>query len=1138
MEAENVTTTMKLFVTVLFFFLFLTGAFAQTRNVLVNTSGVVVQPTNFWSVDATSARSGLGLGSAATNSASAFQPSSSVLSNIASSNALNLTNLRASNIIGVISIANGGTGATNATDARIALDLKSASTNPSSAFQPSSTVLSNLSTSNAIGLTNVSANSIVGTVAIASNVTGTAPLATNVTGIVALVNGGTGGTNEASARTSLGATVVGANLFTLPNPDEVRFLRLNANNTVSSLNAVDFRNALSVGTNAGTVTSVGMTVPSIFSLNTSTITSSGTFGISLASQASRQVLIAPNGGGVPLFRAIESDDLPSLAISKVSGLQTALDGKLSVLGTASLATNVTGIISLANGGTGGTNVASARYNLGASTVGENIFTLFNPSAIRFLRINADNTVSAISDSDFRTSIGLGTASTNPSSAFQPSSSNLTNLAANNGYNLTNILVSNVIGALSTNGNGYGLTNLKASNITGVIPVSNIPTINVSNVIGALSTNGNGYGLTNLNASNISGIIPASNIPTINVSNVSGTIAISSGGTGATNAATARTNLGLGSTNSVSFGALTVADETYVGYAEIGWADVKIQFEERFFEAGSGLGWTFNQAPIFADVSGTRTNLGLSLAALTNTNITNFRTAIGLGSTNTVTFGNVSATSILHEGGATIAVDLADGILRNVSQNVLEFGDSAAIYAYLPIAFVSNSFAATTRTNLGLGSSWLTNTNVTNFRSAIGLGLSALTNTNASNFRSAIGLQWSALTNSNSGNSLISYNSSNNVIVGIVETNNISFSNSIVAPMFYGSDGTSTNIGGSINIGGNQSGSIDLSGANVALGGTGGSIIANATHSSTGGTLNMSGSQLGNGGSITTKDGGGSIDTRGNGIFSGGSIDTSLGGGLISTRGTGTLELGTNGTRTTITGTATTNRSISFPNGSGTIALLTNSSSGVSLVTVNSNGSVLSPTNFWQQAPIQTLVQSFVPVVNATNNVTNARNVYVYSSATNIVNVTNTLLLPTNSTTFDGDAVTVTHEGLTNTVTAVRQSGAATNFTTISNYAESVKFIREAGQWTFYHNISYVEPIRFTDGNIEDNRAISRTNLGLGLTALTNTNTTNFQVAIFSTNTAPTNTGNMTFGSAAAWMEINIHTNGTTNSYRIPLFNKP
>jgi hypothetical protein len=124
----------------------------------------------------------------------------------------------------------------------------------------------------------------------------------------------------------------------------------------------------------------------------------------------------------------------------------------------------------------------------------------------------------------------------------------------------------------------------------------------------------------------------------------------------------------------------------------------------------------------------------------------------------------------------------------------------------------------------------------------------------------------------------------------------------------------------IGISGDQAGSINLEGANVAFGGFGGSIIAQGTYSSTGGTLDMSGSQFGNGGSITTKDGGGSIDTRGNGTVAGGSIDTSLGGGSVSTRGTGSIELGVSATRTTLTGTATAARAISLPNASGTLAL--------------------------------------------------------------------------------------------------------------------------------------------------------------------------------------------------------------------------
>jgi hypothetical protein len=56
-------------------------------------------------------------------------------------------------------------------------------------------------------------------------------------------------------------------------------------------------------------------------------------------------------------------------------------------------------------------IADQRTTLGASTVGANLFTLTNPSAISFPRINADNTVDALSDSNFRTALGLGTLAT-------------------------------------------------------------------------------------------------------------------------------------------------------------------------------------------------------------------------------------------------------------------------------------------------------------------------------------------------------------------------------------------------------------------------------------------------------------------------------------------------------------------------------------------------------------------------------------------------------------------------------------------------------------------------------------------------------------------------------------------------------
>jgi hypothetical protein len=62
---------------------------------------------------------------------------------------------------------------------------------------------------------------------------------------LAIADGGTGASTAENARTNLGATTVGSNLFTLPNPSAITFPRLNADNSVSALNAADFRTAIS-----------------------------------------------------------------------------------------------------------------------------------------------------------------------------------------------------------------------------------------------------------------------------------------------------------------------------------------------------------------------------------------------------------------------------------------------------------------------------------------------------------------------------------------------------------------------------------------------------------------------------------------------------------------------------------------------------------------------------------------------------------------------------------------------------------------------------------------------------------------------------------------------------------------------------
>lgn len=66
---------------------------------------------------------------------------------------------------------------------------------------------------------------------------------------------------------------------------------------------------------AGTVTSVGLSAPAIFSVSGSPVTSSGTLALSLANQSANTVWAGPSSGGAttPTFRALVADDIPALS---------------------------------------------------------------------------------------------------------------------------------------------------------------------------------------------------------------------------------------------------------------------------------------------------------------------------------------------------------------------------------------------------------------------------------------------------------------------------------------------------------------------------------------------------------------------------------------------------------------------------------------------------------------------------------------------------------------------------------------------------------------------------------------------------------------------------------------------------------
>ena len=172
---------------------------------------------------------------------------------------------------------------------------------------------------------------------------------------------------------------------------------------------------------SGTLTATRNVIcPSVFKLyfvhngtNQSIVfkTSAGS-GVTVATTA-RAVLYCNGTDVVDAVNALPAGtQVGGAAIATTSGAQTltnkTISGSSNTITNVSLTTGVTGTLPIANGGTNATTASAARTSFGATTLGSNLFTITNPSAVTFPRFNADNTVSSLSAADFRTAIGAGT----------------------------------------------------------------------------------------------------------------------------------------------------------------------------------------------------------------------------------------------------------------------------------------------------------------------------------------------------------------------------------------------------------------------------------------------------------------------------------------------------------------------------------------------------------------------------------------------------------------------------------------------------------------------------------------------------------------------------------------------------------
>ena len=207
-----------------------------------------------------------------------------------------------------------------------------------------------------------------------------------------LIIGVTGGdpvANTLTAGTGIavtnGAGTVDVSLVTL-GVDDI-FIGTGAGTTVSTLTAGTGITIVTMGgtttitatSGAGTVTSVGLSLPGIFSVSGSPVTTTGTLAATLVSQSAATFFAAPTGSaGVPTFRTMALGDLPALTNGQLYIGSTGLAPVASQLTAGTLVSITPGAGTITVGttalGTVTLNMPAAVFDV-VTTPGANTVTL-------------------------------------------------------------------------------------------------------------------------------------------------------------------------------------------------------------------------------------------------------------------------------------------------------------------------------------------------------------------------------------------------------------------------------------------------------------------------------------------------------------------------------------------------------------------------------------------------------------------------------------------------------------------------------------------------------------------------------------------------------------------------------------------
>jgi hypothetical protein len=363
-------------------------------------------------------------------------------------------------------------------------------------------------------------------------------------------DGGSTGLTASTGRSSLGGTTIGQSMFTLSNPSSITFPRFNANNSVSSLTASEFRTAIGAG--VGTVTSVIVasgTPLSINNNNTVPEISMAAASGSVNGYLSSTDWTTFNGKQNALGNASASVNgiLTSTDWSTFNGKQNTLTNPVTGTGTTNTLPLFTGTSTLGNSviqeSSGNIGIGVAPIANLTLDVAKNILLKSGSTGIASILFSETGTPSA-TDVEFggilRYNGGLNLDRMELITRDNLSGSNVTNIG------LTMDRVTGNIGLLKPTTISSTLTVTGAITEGGNNVLTNLDTVSLSNRIDAkLNKTDTAYLSTRidlkLNKTDTATMLN----PYWRSGKFSGTLPIANGGTGAENSSVARSTLDVG-----------------------------------------------------------------------------------------------------------------------------------------------------------------------------------------------------------------------------------------------------------------------------------------------------------------------------------------------------------------------------------------------------------------------------------------------------------------------------------------------------------------------------------------------------------------------------------------------------------------